>query len=277
MPRHPYSTGRARKKHQQVLYMKFGIGGAVAFIVVVGLLLLLRQDSVLISTISFKGLNVLTESELKPLVETQLAGSYAFLVPRSSSFFYPKRSIEHSLLVEQKRINEVKASREDFTHIQVSVLEREPAGIWCMRENDSCYLLDENGYIFAESPSFTGDVYFKYHGIIEGNPIGTNFLPPDEFHTLVFFVAKMKELSLAPISLSLIDDEYAITLKEGGKVIFVRGDSLDRVLENLETALKAPSFKDRSLKDLEYIDLRFPNRVVHKWKQSAEESNTLGQ
>lgn len=277
MSRHPYSTGRARKKHQQMLRVKFGIGGAVAFVVIIGVLLFLRQDSVRISSVTFEGLTVLTEEELRPLVETELADSYAFLIPRSSSFFYPKRSIERSLVESQLRIKEVAVSREDLTHIKVSVLEREPAGIWCMKENESCYLLDDNGYIFAESPSFTGDVYFKYHGIIEGDVVGTNFLTADEFHTLVFFVEKMKELSLAPVSLSLVDDEYAVTLKEGGKVIFVRGDSLDRVLESLETALAAPSFKMKELSNLEYIDLRFLNRVVYRWKEGEEQNEIVEQ
>lgn len=277
MPRHPYSTGKARKKHREVFYVKLGLGGAFGFVILIGLLLFFRQDSMRITTVVFSGLSVLTEAELRPIVDEQLAGSYAFLIPRSSSFFYSKRAISSRLLDAEKRIEVAKVSREDMNTLQIEVTEREPAGIWCMKENNDCYLLDDDGYIFAESPSFTGDVYFKYYGIIDGDPIGTQYLRQDEFHTLGFFVNAMKELQLSPVSLSLIDDEYAVILKEGGKVIFVRGDSFDRVLENLETALQSPTFKERQLSELEYIDLRFPNRVVYKWQEGAEQSDTLSE
>lgn len=270
MARAPYRTGRAALRRRQTLYAKFGIGGAVFFVLVIGLALFLRQESMLISQFTFSGLEVVKEVELRSLVETELRGTYLFLVPRASTFFYPSGRIKKVLLQIEKRIQDVEITRDELTRLHITVHERKPEGLWCYQEGESCFFLDDGGYIFASSPIYTGNVYFRYFGNVDGDPIGHYFLPTEEFKTLSFFIVATKNLGLSPTSLTLLDDEFSLTLKEGGRVIFVRGESLDRILDALSTALMSPTFKEKDLATLEYIDLRFPNKVIYKWRVSAE-------
>jgi cell division septal protein FtsQ len=263
--RSPYSSGKALKKQRNERLMYLSIGGAVLFVLVIGISLLLRLESITISRVSITGLGVLTEEELRPHVEQELAGAYAFFIPKQSSFFYPKAGIQDTLSETFKRIKNVQVSRDGFTGIAVSVQERKPFAQWC--QVDRCYFLDEDGFVFAESPTYTGDVYFRYEGALaDEDPIGQTYLSPEEFRTLGLFIVSMERVGFQSISLTLIGDEFSLGLPGGGKIIFVRGMSLDAVVSAAQTALASSAFQEKSLAELEYLDLRFPNKAVYKWR-----------
>lgn len=267
--RSPYSSGKVQKNRRKARMTKLGLSAAVAFVVLTGVALLLRLPAITITQVSFDGLSVLTEAELSQPVSEQLQGMYAFVVPRASTFFFNRGGIQRTLREQFPRIKTLSVKRAGFEGLTISIVERKPAALWCdgNTEAEQCYFLDDGGYIFAPAPVYTGDVYFVYRGGVSSpKPLRARYLPEQEFRTTAFFIGSVKSLDSKPVALALMKDEFALYLKDGGKVLFVRGDNFDRILESMKTALASDAFKDKDLSTLEYLDLRFPNKIVYKWR-----------
>jgi hypothetical protein len=55
-------------------------------------------------------------------------------------------------------------------------------------------------------------------------------------------------------------------MEDGSKILFARKQSSSEVLGNLKIVLESETFKDENRGDIEYIDLRFGNKVYFKIK-----------
>ncbi len=270
MARHPLGTGKAAKKRREQLYMRVGIGSALFFVCVIGILLGLRHESIIITNVHVEGHKVLQESDVRAIAQKELTGSYAYLIPKASAFFYAKKSIENALLTTHKRIKNVSIQRSSLTSISIRITEREPVALWCTDDEVTCYFMDAAGYIFAESPTYSGSVYVLFKkGMMPETVVGSQYMPEDEFSLISFFIAQLERLSLVTRSFEATADEYVLHLTGGGRILFVRGGNLDKVLLALETTLLSESFKRHELTDLDYLDLRFSNKAVVKWKDAA--------
>ena len=153
--------------------------------------------------------------------------------------------------------------------------------------------MDENGYIFDEAPYFSGEVYFKFYGLPaqagvpdvgipqSGSPAsGTSplgsYYSKQNFQQLLSFKDGLVTFGLKPVALYITNDgEIEFILSGGtaatlGPEIILNNDSdFQKVAENLETALTTEplqtEFKNK-YSVLQYIDLRFGNKVYYKFQ-----------
>lgn len=285
-------SSKLAKRRRRVLYIKVA---AIVFVVAsfVGVpAYLLSQPEVTIHQISISGNEIVPTRALEALAWKELKGKYAYVYPRSNSFIFPRSSIEASVLESYKRIKNARVSFDSFTSIHLQVEERTPFALWCresielvnvseiatsteestsvgLDEHTSCYFLDREGFIFSEAPRFTGTVYFVYEGAVnEDDPVGVQFIPEEEFTQLTFLVDALRASDAYAVKLAHTDDgDFELILKEGGKLIFGGEQSLSLVLDNFNTALTSDTFSERSVDEVEYIDLRFGNRVYYKFKE----------
>src|SRR3989344_3974534 len=90
----------------------------------------------------------------------------------NKALFYPKSAIRRSLASTYPRLKDIELRVKSGGALLISVTEREPLYTWCgenipetdTAENQICYFLDKEGYVFDEAPYFSGDVYFKFYG-----------------------------------------------------------------------------------------------------------------
>ncbi|MCH7529539.1 hypothetical protein IIB50_00230 [Patescibacteria group bacterium] len=272
--RNRLGSSHLKTRRKKLLLYKF-----ILFVVIIILSLgalgwLMGFDEVTIQNIVIKGHSIVDGDLLHTLAETHLTGSYFFLFPKNSIFIYPKHSIEASVLESFKRIKKVSVSFTDFQSIVVEVEERQPDALWCDNSADiqggvgECYFLDDRGVIFAKAPVFSGNIFFRYYGAVEGNPIGNTFLLPDEFSILRSFILSLYGLNISPIFLSVIDkDDIALYMEGGNKILFGRKQNLSDILSNLESILASDEFKDTGFSEIEYLDVRFGNKAYYKYRE----------
>ena len=205
-------------------------------------------------------------------------GTYLLVVPKKSIFFYPRAKIRRDILDELTRIYDVNIKREGFNAIAVDIKERIPFSLWCgkeieVSENDSnkCYFMDKESFIFAESPDFTGNVFFKYFGIPEigsssSDPRGAQFMDEGSFNGMRLFIDSFEDIDLTPIALIVrnVDRDSELILEDGGKIIFGREDKLSVVFDNLKSIIESDAFESDKDKKLDYIELRFGNKAYYK-------------
>jgi cell division septal protein FtsQ len=243
-----------------------------------------RLNSLNINDIEISGNKVVSTEMIKTIIEQQLAGKYLGLFPKTNLLFYPKNKIENALQNQLQRLKNIDLKIQNNKILQVSVTERIPTYLWCGADlptnaaAENCYFMDTDGYIFDTAPYFSGEVYFKFYGganINAVSPLGSYF-SEQNFQQLISFKNILLSLNLTPVALDDTNDgnmtmllSRGISLAADPKILFKADADFENVAENLQTALTTEplqsEFKNKYA-SLEYIDLRFGNKVYYKFQ-----------
>jgi hypothetical protein len=245
-----------------------------------------RLDIFTIKTVRVSENGTPNAQAILAIVRQAMKGSYFWLLPKNNAFLYPKKNIEAQVLAAFPRVAEVNTKMDETGTLSVSLREREPAALWCgegasvdtpdvgREERNAtdaiCYFVDESGYIFSEAPSFSGTVFFKYYTLLSpGKPVGQYIMNVETFKKLTNLLDSFRNLGLVPTSLVREDGDFTAFLEDGAKIIWSGSQDFKDVFDNLQLLLSAPDFVDESHKqplELEYIDLRFGNKIFYKWQ-----------
>lgn len=221
-----------------------------------------------ISSFSIRGNKVLDTGSVESLIKDRLGKFYFWvLIPRRNMLLYPKRAIASELLESYPRIDSV-LLQLDSSRLIVRINEREPHGIYCRDESPSCYLVDDDGYIFADAPRFSGPVYFTYITPLEGNPIGQFVMGDAQYQAISIFAEELTHDGYGVIGVrETRSGYYEMLLEHDAKILFNRAEDYSETHATLTSATRAESYAEQvdEGKQLEYIDLRFGNKVYYRF------------
>ncbi len=256
---------------RKILFFSFGL-----LVILAGLVYLSRISAFGIHSIAITGNKVVDTEMIRTVVEKEITGNYLWVIPKKNVLLYPRNDIQNKLADQFKRIGDVKFYIKN-KELEVSVSERVGIYTWCgekagiveSSKTEKCYFLDKEGFIFDEAPFFSGEVYFKFYGPAG---IGTYF-SKDNFKKLAYFKDALTTIGLKPASLHIYDGDIKIFLSGQGRpsgpyIIFKSNSDFQKLAENLDTALNTEPLKSNfknKYSSLEYIDLRFGNKVYYKF------------
>lgn len=265
-------TPQFARRKRRLLLLK--LSGVVFFVLTLigGFLYIVRLPSLQVTAVSISGNSLVETQDLYDAVERELAHSYGWLVPKRNIFFIPEESIQASVLSQFPRVNSATLEFTTWSSLTLTVEERVPQAMWCGENRlgegstPTCYFLDAQGFVYAPAPTFTGEVYLRFYGPLEaGEPVGQSFLTPAFFHSLLTFTNAVGASNVAIVEFALIDEEDAeVYLEDGTKILIDPSEDLERVLDNLLSVLHSDALRDRPQLKLEYLDLRFGNKVYYK-------------
>ncbi len=118
---------------------------------------------------------------------------------------------------------------------------------------------DEGGIKSAEIPETVNSTEY----------VGIYFLPTKEFVRTMQFVSSLEKIDLPAHSLVITNSgSYELFLLSGGALRFLPTQDYRRAINDLTTAYEKKFSEGSSLSptDLEYIDIRFDNKVIFKFK-----------
>ena len=287
---HRLKSARLREKRRKVVIGKT----IIALFCAVGLWFLVFWLSGLpainIRNVEGDGTIYLFPEDIAATASGFLTGRYVFTVPRSSIFFYPKNNIERDILESYPRVAGVDVRFKNFHTVKISIIEREAAALWCGtvlpeqfqpdEKLDECYFMDDNGFVFdmfyplpdtdvKQSVSSDKSPYVKFYGTLSGlNPVGQTYASIERFQALIQFSKDLALLGLGTIAFSeRPDKDYEASLVGGTRLIFAGNADMTPILANLQSIMSEPSFSDvENLKKVDYIDLRFGNKVIYRLK-----------
>ncbi|MFA6301273.1 MAG: hypothetical protein WC609_02895 [Candidatus Paceibacterota bacterium] len=269
-----------KKRRRKVILVKI-ILFALVFVFVFGSLAFLSGlKSLNINSIEITGNKIIETEMIRTAVEQTIYGKYLWLFPKSNLLIYPKNSIKHNLQNSFRRIGSIDLTIKDSQTLVVNMTEREAKYVWCgdvlpeaNDDNQKCYFMDSAGYLFDEAPYFSGEVYFKFYGKVDA-PLGAYYFK-QYFEHLIAFKEALVNMGLRPVALYIINyDEAHMFLSRGTslaepKIIFNPSGDFKNTEENLDAALNTEpllsKFKNE-YSSLQYIDLRFGNKVYDKFQ-----------
>ncbi len=280
-----------KRSRRNIFLRKIIFFVVIALIIFFGLAYFSHLNSLNIAEVNIIGNKVLGTEILKTEINQQLSGKYLWLFPKTNILIYPQNTLIHDLENKFSRIKKINMSIKNDKVLEVSLVEREAKYLWCgmipidtagQNANDQkCFFMDENGYFFDEAPYFSDEVYFKFYGLpdeagkVVDNPVGQYYWE-NYFDQLIVLRDAIVGMGLKPISLYAMDNKDAeIILAKGNgasaepKIIFSLSSDFQNIAENLKAALGTEPLQTKmknKYSSLQYIDLRFENKVYDKFQ-----------
>ena len=217
-------------------------------------------------------------------VETILFdGTHPFF-SRANIFLYPRTEIERGVAEYFPRVESVRISRGSLlaTTVVVSIQERETFARWCTvvpssftgSGSGSCYIMDRNGFIFAPaattSASFNTAYVFRGGLSATSSPVGQTYLP-GTFAGVLALLERLGQAGFTPLSISAESEDFSVALAQGFELRASFGANVSALVRDLELVLSSETLRGKE-GELEYVDLRFGNRVYYKLKGEAQQS-----
>jgi hypothetical protein len=273
LPAHRRSSLRTRRRKLKAFLAFVVLVAAAGFVYGLGAVTYLPKYS--INRILVTGAENISPRLVQAFIESKLNDGEYHLLSRENIFLYPKSDITKGISVYFPRILEVKISRKALMAqaVNVIVIERQPFALWCEGINNKqnttetkCFEMDNGGFIFASAATSTyGRTVFTGGLATSSPPIGQTFLP-QEFAGVLAFVSRLKEVGLVATGVSVENEkDFAVSLTSGFVVKASFGADAGTLVRNLKDVLSSDALRDK--KDtIEYVDLRFGNRVYYKNK-----------
>lgn len=255
------SSRRLKRKKR---FLRFFLILFLFFLICVGVIsIFLYSDKFKIKDIKISGLVNTSEEEVRKELVSILSAKTFLIIPQNTFFSFPKESARVVLMNNFPRLSRVETKMSFPSSLSFSVEEREPASVLC-RDLVGCFYVDKTGFIFEEAPIFSSGVFLKFVDTRQEKPVRGEFLlAPEIFAKVVKFEQNLRALSLPVAEIDLKDDgvcEFHMT--NGWYVILDEKDDWEVAYNNLMSFLD--QFFAGEEADLEYIDLRFDNKVFFK-------------
>lgn len=271
--RKPFQSTVASKRRRKLFRIKIAIVIAF-FIFLFGVIFFVtRLERTRILWVYPEGNTFVSDEEIRDVARGGIAGKILFLFPKNNIFYYPDSLIEERVLSLYPEIKTVKVSFRNFQSITVSVSEYSPKALWCLEaqmDEVSCYLVNEEGYIFRKTGESSEGVFVRFFGGVAGDPMRQFILRKDEFKNILLFIDSLEKEEIKITSVSIKDGG----VREGrlspyGTIIWNTDQDLNEAFRNLTALVDNPEFKGKDKNgtlNVEYIDIQNSNKIFYKVK-----------
>lgn len=241
-----------------------------------------------ISGISVVGAQDIREELITRSLETVLDDGAYRILSRRNIFLYPRTSLEEIISESFPPVKSVRISRPSLlaTDLVVTIEEREPFARWCEEEGEQCYFLDDGGFIYAPVGDtagtttartipraqyiFSGGLTAPKGAASSTEPIGQWFVQA-HLPGLLSLLTYLGQAGFTVVSAQVEGQDIFIRLQEGFLVKASFGADAGTLVKNLELVLSSDILKGKT-EELEYVDLRFGNRVYYKLRGQEQQS-----
>lgn len=220
-----------------------------------------------IATVAVAGAEHISPEDVQAQVESALFSDTFSFFSKKNIFSYSRKNLEAMIREQFPRVQSVRISRDALLAqaITVTIEERKPYGRWCGEH--LCFLLDAHGYIFAREDTPDASIRYTFRGAVfeSDTLIGQTFLP-EHFSEISMFLEQLEKGGFSPQVLTVEEDkDFSVQLARGYRVLASFGNDPISTLRNLELILSSDALRGKE-GELEYVDLRFGNRVFYKFK-----------
>ena len=248
------------------------LGALVALLIIfVGLWYAVRMPYLRVDQIEINGTQLLPAPKIEQAVRDDLDGVFWLVIPRDNFFFISSRRIGDDILRKFPQISDIKADKKFPRKIVITAKERRLWGLYCLKAEPPlsqrrCFYIDTLGTAYEDIPYLEGWLLPVIYGI-EASKLGEAAV--SELMLKFFDDAKiiLKTIggNLVWLSVSTTTPEdVRLGLAEGWEAVVTLARPASEWMDVLRTVLDHDVGDRRP--QLEYIDLRFGNKVFYKYR-----------
>lgn len=226
-----------------------------------------------IKDVEISGTEKISQDDLRGLIGSQLAARRFFIFNQSNIFVFDGKTAE-KIIDEKYALNSLKIDKSLPGTLKISLEEKKPAIIW--KTDDKFYLVDWGGTVISEIPPGEVSGYpgnqpgAKMAVVFDDNnaevavkeEILTSQIVQD-INDLQNNLSQTTELRVLNFAMANHDDPTIKCLTgEGWEAYFSFVNDLNAQVNKLKVFLEEKNQEQR--KGLQYVDLRFEDRVYYK-------------
>jgi len=263
---------RKRRKVRRIsLRVKLIIFLVILMIVGIGWLLFFHSFFT-INNIEISGGQRIEEKKIREVIQKQLLETRLMFFNQSNIFTFNKEEARQEI-IKRYNVEDLRINKRLPKTIAVSFVEKTIAGIWF--EKDKYYYIDDGGYILYEIETLEAEAkdfaVFKNKGEetkIKQDEIFKKVVMRDDFLDFLLILAKkVKEKAVFNqnyiFTINETESTIEINIIEGPTIYFNIEENLDKQSRKLEILL-SEKLKGEEFKKIEYIDLRFGDKIYYK-------------
>ena len=231
--------------------------------------------------ISVSGSTSQSPAEIQQFVEKKLEESSKGYISGRNIFVYDSAPLEKEIAENFPKVKAAHVTRDTSlgNGLLVTLEERSMFARWCAHMTDSmCYLLDSNGVVFASAEPVSASsspATYVFSGSLSTTSVSVSNPPYGEvfaqghFVGIIALLRILQQSGLNPLGAKLESEtDFSVPLAEGYYVKASYGEDPAILVKNLALILSADAIQGK-ISQLEYVDLRFGNRVYYKFKGQA--------
>lgn len=283
-----------RKKQKRLRQI---LGGFFVVVIIVGLSYWSRHPSVVVAEVSVEGTQYVDKVMVEANVLEEIKGYHLFLFPKTNKLLIPRQNIKRALHSKYLALESVDTDIQGSV-LRVIVEEFEPKALWCndnfptyfieevehslseeatstepvveeeVVAEEKCYMVNNAGLVYMEEPvGYEGEL-LKLHNILDSDPVGETYLSTVFFKTLEEFNTVLSEDLDINVTEVYSEDQntFVFVTVEGPRILVDATDDFTLVADNLATVMEQQAINEAQFSNIEYIDMRFGNRVFYKLK-----------
>ena len=249
------------------------IAGIAVLLVCGGVIFVLRAPRLQIRAVAVAGIQTLDERGVRDRIGLALAGTRAWIFPQSSFFLADTREIASGLAHDFPRIRAVAIAKKFPDKLDIVIIERGFWGIFCNGQHGSstpvCAYIDPDGIAYEYAPEPQGKLIVSIQSDEAGDiALGAPVIDPLIMAAIRGLAEKIPTAGGGTIVdfelYTRVPSEIRAIAADGFMMIFKREDDYTSTLGVLKRVMDG-EIKDRRSR-LDYIDLRFGNKVFYKMK-----------
>lgn len=233
-----------------------------------------HHEAVRFSGADIRGTFVLPKPLVETLVDVALAHAAEKLIPTNNAMLFDAEALALQLQDTYPRIAHVDIYASSLIHprLVVNVQERSPHALWCSPEAE-CYLMDARGIIFAHDTGEARAIQTVFYGgsIASSTAIGSSYAQ-GIFDAIKRILLLLNQRGMEVSTITANSPEEVVYQLSGFELRTRPGTDPSEVVSTLELVLSSKALRDKQ-NQLEYVDVRFGNRVYFKLRGEAEITN----
>lgn len=259
------SSPRLRRKKRQVFLRQASLLLLAIVLFIVGARILLSSSALAIKAVAVSGVEGMDEKEIKAFAFSELSQSRSNFFSRDNFIFFDKEAFSRALLKAFPKYASVKAELANVSSISIDVSLRETFAFWCYKDNDeSCLNVDYLGVGFQGKTDGQDEARVKIFS--EKKPIaGELVFSSAKFGNLADLI---KTFARAGRSVKIVyerGEDFYLILEDGAEIRLSSSCDANSIVSKV-SAIYADWEKEKSGIGIDYIDLRYGNKVFIKKK-----------